>query len=154
MLMLNVPATIGLIVLAMPIVRLLFEHGRFLPADTEATAAALRLYAIGLIGYSAARIASPVFYALGRSRVPVAVSIAAIAVNVVRERRAGRAARIPRAGAQHVAGGARARRRAARRCCAARSAGSTDAGSPPRSSRAQPRRRRWPAPRWSIACTG
>jgi putative peptidoglycan lipid II flippase len=79
---LNVPATIGLIVLAVPIVRVLFEHGRFLPADTEAVASALRLYAIGLVGSSAARIASPVFYALGRNRVPVFVSIAAVAVNI------------------------------------------------------------------------
>ena len=82
MLALNVPATIGLIVLAVPIVRVLFEHGRFLPSDTEAVASALRLYAIGLVGYSAARIASPVFYALGRNRVPVLVSIAAVAVNI------------------------------------------------------------------------
>ena len=72
MLMLNVPATLGLLVLATPIVQLLFERGRFLPADTAATAAALRFYAIGLVGYSAARIASPTFYALGESRVPVA----------------------------------------------------------------------------------
>ena len=67
MLVLNVPATFGLIVLATPIVRLLFERGRFLPADTAATAAALRFYAVGLVGYSAARIASPAFYALGRA---------------------------------------------------------------------------------------
>ena len=43
MLMLNVPATMGLVVLARPIVELLFEHGRFTTGDTEATAAALRL---------------------------------------------------------------------------------------------------------------
>jgi putative peptidoglycan lipid II flippase len=83
MLMLNVPATLGLIVLATPIVQLLFERGHFLPADTAATAAALRLYAVGLVGYSAVRIASPTFYAIGRSRVPVMVSAGAIAVNVV-----------------------------------------------------------------------
>ena len=82
MLALNVPATIGLIVLAVPIVRVLFEHGRFLPSDTEAVAAALRFYAIGLVGYSAARIASPVFYAINRNRVPVAVSVAAVLLNV------------------------------------------------------------------------
>ena len=83
MLMLNVPATFGLMVLATPIVELLFEHGRFTAADTEATAAALRLYAVGLVGYSAARIVSPTFYALRQSRVPVAVSIATIVVNVL-----------------------------------------------------------------------
>jgi putative peptidoglycan lipid II flippase len=81
MLMLNVPATLGLIVLAEPIVKLLFEHGRFTTADTLATAAALRLYATGLIGYAAARITSPVFYALRQSRTAVTVSVAAIAVN-------------------------------------------------------------------------
>jgi len=82
MLMLNVPATAGLYVLATPIVRLLFERGHFLPADTAATAAALRLYAIGLVGYSTVRIASPIFYALGRSGVPVAASAFSIAVNM------------------------------------------------------------------------
>ena len=83
MLMLNIPATFGLLALATPIVRLLFERGRFLPSDTASTAAALQCYAIGLVGYSATRIASPVFYALGRSRVPVAVSTASMAINVV-----------------------------------------------------------------------
>ena len=82
MLMLNVPATVGLFVLATPIVRLLFERGQFLPADTAATAAAARLYALGLAGYSAVRIASPTFYAIGDSRVPAAVSAGAIVVNI------------------------------------------------------------------------
>jgi putative peptidoglycan lipid II flippase len=82
MLMLNVPATLGLIALATPIVRLLFEHGRFLSSDTAPTAAALRLYAIGLVGYSTARITSPTFYALRRSRLPVAVSVCTIAANI------------------------------------------------------------------------
>lgn len=82
MLMLNVPATLGLVVLARPIVELLFEHGRFTPADTTATAAALQFYAVGLIGYSAARIISPTFYALRQSRVAVAVSLGTIAANV------------------------------------------------------------------------
>jgi putative peptidoglycan lipid II flippase len=82
MLMLNVPATVGLIVLATPIVELLFERGHFLPADTAATAAAVRLYAIGLAGYSAVRIASPTFYAIGDSRTPAIVSSVVILVNV------------------------------------------------------------------------
>jgi putative peptidoglycan lipid II flippase len=82
MLTLNVPATIGLIVLATPIVELLFERGHFLPADTAATAAAVRLYAIGLAGYSAVRIASPTFYAIGDSRTPAIVSSVVILVNV------------------------------------------------------------------------
>jgi putative peptidoglycan lipid II flippase len=83
MLMLNIPATVGLVVLASPIVQLLFERGHFVAADTAATAAALRWYALGLIGYSAVRIASPTFYAIGESRTPAVVSVSAIAVNVV-----------------------------------------------------------------------
>jgi putative peptidoglycan lipid II flippase len=82
MLVVNVPASAGLMALSTPIVRLLFERGHFLAADTEATAAAVRMYACGLIGYSTARITSPTFYALGRSRVPVLVSIGTIALNV------------------------------------------------------------------------
>ena len=82
MLVLNVPATFGLVVLAEPIVKLLFERGRFFPSDTAATAAALKFYAVGLVGYATARIASPIFYALRRSRVPVIVSVATIAANI------------------------------------------------------------------------
>ena len=83
MLLLNVPATIGLVVLATPIVRLLFERGQFLPSDTTATAAVLQCYAVGLVGYAAARIASPVFYALGQHRVPVLISTASVGINIL-----------------------------------------------------------------------
>ena len=82
MLFLNVPATVGLIVLAQPIIAVIFEHGEFTSADTLATAAALQMYAVGLIGYSVVRIISPTFYALQRSRVPVMVSAASVVVNV------------------------------------------------------------------------
>jgi putative peptidoglycan lipid II flippase len=82
MLVVNVPAAAGLIALATPIVRLLFERGHFLPGDTDATAAAVRLYACGLLGYSTARITAPTFYALGSSRVPVLVSLGTIALNL------------------------------------------------------------------------
>jgi putative peptidoglycan lipid II flippase len=83
MMALNIPATVGLIVLSVPIVRVIFEHGRFLPTDTLATAAALQFYAIGLVGYSVVRITSPTFYALGRNRTPVVVSIITVLVNAV-----------------------------------------------------------------------
>jgi putative peptidoglycan lipid II flippase len=83
MLALNVPASIGLAALAHPIVAVLFERGRFVAADTAATAAAVRFYAVGLVGYASVRIASPVFYAIGQSRVPVLVSVISIGVNVI-----------------------------------------------------------------------
>jgi putative peptidoglycan lipid II flippase len=83
MLALNIPATLGLIALAVPITSLLFEHGRFTAADTAATARAVQFYAVGLVGYSIVRIVSPAFYALHRSRIPVVASIVTVAVNVV-----------------------------------------------------------------------
>jgi putative peptidoglycan lipid II flippase len=81
MMMLNVPATVGLIVLAAPIVQVIFERRAFTHADTLATAAALQFYAIGLVGYSVVRIASPTFYALGESRTPVKVSVVTVLAN-------------------------------------------------------------------------
>jgi putative peptidoglycan lipid II flippase len=80
--MLNVPATLGLIVLSTPIVRLIFERGAFTTGDTAATAAALQFYAIGLVAYSVVRIISPAFYAMNDSRTPVAVGIVTMVVNV------------------------------------------------------------------------
>jgi putative peptidoglycan lipid II flippase len=83
MMVLNVPATVGLVILASPIIRLIFERRAFTALDTAATAAALQFYAVGLVGYSTVRIVSPVFYALGRNRTPVMVSVVAVAVSVV-----------------------------------------------------------------------
>jgi putative peptidoglycan lipid II flippase len=82
MLMLNVPATIGLIALAHPIVALLLQRGHFSVHDTNATAAALIFYAPGLLGYSAVKIASPSFYSLKDSRTPVIVSVIAVLTNL------------------------------------------------------------------------
>jgi putative peptidoglycan lipid II flippase len=83
MMMLNVPATVGLIVLASPIVQVIFERRAFTHGDTLATAAALQAYAVGLVGYSVVRIASPTFYALNESRTPVTVSVITVLVNAV-----------------------------------------------------------------------
>ena len=75
-----VPATVGLILLRTPITRLLFERGLFGPADTAATAAALTWYAVGLAGFSGARIAAQAFYAISEPATAVrwgAVSVGA-----------------------------------------------------------------------------
>jgi putative peptidoglycan lipid II flippase len=78
----GVPAAVGLIGLAEPIVRLLFERGEFGPADSVRTAQALIGYAAGLPAFSAARIAAQAFYALGDTRTPVLVSALALVANV------------------------------------------------------------------------
>lgn len=83
MLMLNIPATLGLVALARPVVGLIFERGEFSSADTNATAIALMFYAPGLIGYSFVKLASPAFYALHDSRTPVLVSILTMLLNIL-----------------------------------------------------------------------
>ncbi len=83
MLVLNVPAAVGLIVLSAPIVALLFRHGSFSAQAAAGTAAALALYAPGLIGYSIVKLAVPTFYTLRDSRTPVAIGAATMAFNIV-----------------------------------------------------------------------
>ena len=83
MLMLNVPAAVGLTALASPIVAVLLERNRFTPADTAATATALMFYAPGLLGYSTVKIISPTFYSLGNSRIPAAISVGSVTVNLL-----------------------------------------------------------------------
>jgi putative peptidoglycan lipid II flippase len=80
---LTVPATVGLMVLASPVVRLVYERGRFTPADTRGTATALVAYSVGLIGYSGVKVLAPAFYALGHPRVPLLASGFAVATNLV-----------------------------------------------------------------------
>ncbi|MGH7334200.1 MAG: murein biosynthesis integral membrane protein MurJ [Candidatus Rokuibacteriota bacterium] len=77
-----VPATLGLIVLRTPITRVLFERGQFTAADTLATAEALKWFALGLAGMSAARIAAQVFYALQEPMVAVRLGVVSVLVNI------------------------------------------------------------------------
>jgi len=80
---LTIPATAGLVLLAEPIIRLIFERGAFTAFDTVATAQTLTLYAIGLFAYSANKILVPVFYALDDTRYPVMASFLAVLANIV-----------------------------------------------------------------------
>jgi putative peptidoglycan lipid II flippase len=72
-----------LVVLGVPIVRLLFERGRFHAADTENTATALALYSIGLVAYTGVKVLAPAFYALGTPRVPLVASASAVLTNLI-----------------------------------------------------------------------
>lgn len=78
----SIPASLGLLILADPIVRVLFERGQFGPASTAATAWALGFYALGLTTFSAVKVVAPAFYALRDTRTPVWIGIGAMAVNV------------------------------------------------------------------------
>ncbi|HEY2797736.1 MAG TPA: murein biosynthesis integral membrane protein MurJ [Thermoanaerobaculia bacterium] len=72
----TVPASVGLIVLRGPIVRVLFQGGRFGPQDTEATAGALATLAAGLFFFAGVRVLVPAFYALKSTTLPVLAALA------------------------------------------------------------------------------
>ena len=80
---LTIPATVGLILLSQPIIRLIFEHGAFTATDTLRTAQALTCYAYGLFAYSAVKIMVPVFYALKDTKYPVIASFLAVVANII-----------------------------------------------------------------------
>jgi putative peptidoglycan lipid II flippase len=82
-LFLTVPSTVGLAILGEPIIRLIFEHGRFSSHATVETARALSGYTLGLVAYSAIKVVASAFYAIGRTRVPLAASVSAVAANLV-----------------------------------------------------------------------
>jgi len=72
----TVPASVGLVVLKTPIVRVLFEGGRFGPADTLATAAVLASLSLGMFFFAAVRVIVPAFYALKNTTLSVVAALA------------------------------------------------------------------------------
>jgi len=78
-----VPATVGLVLLRAPIVRVLFERGEFTAADTAATARTLIGYAVGLVAFSGARIVAQAFYAVQTPGVAVKLGLFSVVANVV-----------------------------------------------------------------------
>ncbi len=82
-LLLTLPAAAALIVLARPILAVLFERGAFGPEETAATAAALAAYAAGLPAFVLVKVLAPGFYAHRNTATPVRVAVAAVALNFV-----------------------------------------------------------------------
>jgi len=68
---LALPATLGLIVLAEPIVRLLFEHGAFIATDTTATARVLMWLALGLPAQVLFKAMASTFFARDNTATPL-----------------------------------------------------------------------------------
>ena len=79
---LALPATLGLIVLSTPIVRMLFEHGAFAAADTAATAAALIWLTLGLPAHVLVKALSPAFYAREDTLAPLIAALKGAAVAI------------------------------------------------------------------------
>ncbi len=79
----NALASVLLIVLAEPIVRLLFERGEFTAHSTSRAALALACLAPGLVAFSMVNVLARAFYALGDTRTPMRISLACLALNLV-----------------------------------------------------------------------
>lgn len=82
-LLLSLPASLGLILLRTPIVALLYQRGQFDERSTELVAWALLWYAVGLVGHSLVEVLARAFYALQDTRTPVVIGTLAMALNVL-----------------------------------------------------------------------
>jgi putative peptidoglycan lipid II flippase len=82
-LLLTIPSTVGLIMLAEPIISVLYQHGKFTAHEAAQAAGALRFYAIGLAGYAALKVLVNAFYALDRRKTPMLVSFLAVGLNLL-----------------------------------------------------------------------
>ncbi|MHC4645103.1 MAG: murein biosynthesis integral membrane protein MurJ, partial [Planctomycetota bacterium] len=78
-----IPATVGLLIVARPLVCALFQHGEFTSADTKAVARTLCFYALGLTGFFAQQIVTRAFYSTQDSRMPARSALAAVFANVI-----------------------------------------------------------------------
>ena len=77
------PASVGLVVLSEPIVRIIFEHGKFDAYSTSITSSALFYYSFGLLSCAMIKIFANAFYALQDTRTPVKIMLFSVSLNVV-----------------------------------------------------------------------
>jgi putative peptidoglycan lipid II flippase len=80
--MLGLPATIGLVLAAQPIIQTLFEHGRFTHADTLATSQTLAAYSLGIPAFLLVKVFAAGFFARHDTATPVRMALIAMAINV------------------------------------------------------------------------
>ena len=81
--LLVIPISVGAIVLAMPIVKLLFQRGEFDAIATSMTAIALIMYSIGMVAFGLRDILGKVFYALQDTKTPMINGAMAMVMNIV-----------------------------------------------------------------------
>ena len=78
-----IPAALGLIVLAEPIVAAIFFGGAFSAEDVRLAGLSLQAFAIGLVGFSFVKILAPAYFAREDTKTPVKIGLVALAVNFV-----------------------------------------------------------------------
>ncbi len=81
--LLSLPASLGLILLRDPVVALLFQYGKFDAHSTDLVAWALLWYAAGLVGQSVVEILSRAFYSLHDTKTPVIIGTIAMTLNIL-----------------------------------------------------------------------
>ena len=82
-LLIAVPATVALWLLAEPILATLFQYGAFTDRDVEMAAASLRAYTVGLGGFMLIKVLAPGYYARQDMKTPVKIGIIAMVSNMV-----------------------------------------------------------------------
>jgi putative peptidoglycan lipid II flippase len=76
------PAAVGLMVIGLPIVKLLFEHGNFSSSGSIMTSNALFYYSLGLPAYALSKIFANVFYSFQDTKMPVKTAIEAMILHI------------------------------------------------------------------------
>jgi putative peptidoglycan lipid II flippase len=82
-LLLSVPATLGLILLREPIIVLLYQRGEFGTTSTQLVSWALLWYTVGLVGHAVVEIMARSFFAMHDTKTPVGVGVVAMSLNVI-----------------------------------------------------------------------
>jgi putative peptidoglycan lipid II flippase len=82
-LFLSIPASVGMIVLAVPMIATILQHGQWTADDTLATAWALRFFSLGLVAFALQEVLARAFYALRDTATPVLIGIGGMILNVI-----------------------------------------------------------------------
>ena len=80
---LALPAAVALVVSALPLIRGVFEHGAFKPADTIGTAGVLAAFSLGVPAYVLIKVLTPGFYARQDTKTPVRIAVVSMLFNLV-----------------------------------------------------------------------
>jgi putative peptidoglycan lipid II flippase len=81
-LVLSIPATLGLVVLASPTVRLIYQHGQFTATDAFYTTRVLLAFLIGLVGFVGIQVVVPAFYSRQDTKTPLKAALVGLVANL------------------------------------------------------------------------